>query len=439
MAPCGKRILYISYFFPPTGGGGVQRPLKTVKYLNALGWSIDVLTTLNARYDVYDHSLIQEIPPSSDHFKVLRVAPGKMRHRIYPEASTKRTNTKIKNRPYLKWIFNVIFELIHFLPDKHFLWSSRADKVIRAHYSRENTKPDVILSTAMPISCHFLARKLANHYDVPWVAEYRDLWNDTHYHRRLLPTKTWYDIYNEKRILKNADHVIVVVPRFKRILSTQIPGLNESISVIPNGYDVCDFSAFPDTRPKNKHFTVVYTGRVYENRDISPLLSALKIGISRKIWSEDNINIHFYGPRLPKKYEDSIKSLSLDRMVSHKGYVSHNESIKALYTADCLLLIESSPSAFTGKVWEYMASKKPILSILPENSDLICELNSYGASEVCTFDETIVFERLKKMFNMWSTDCLRYTVNDCYLKEKTREYLTKDISQILIKALSKSS
>lgn len=426
-----KRVLYITYFFPPTGGGGVQRPLKTVKYLSKMGWSIDVLTTKDANYDVFDDSLLQEIPSENENFRLIRVTPGKVRKRTAPAQPAKGLKTISKKKRILKKLAELAFELLHVIPDKQFTWASRGFKQAVDHYKRFNIKPDVIYSTALPISCHFVAKRLSEYFNVPWVAEYRDLWNDKHYHKRLLPTKALVDEFLERNLLKKVQHIIVVVPHFKRILSKKYPWLEGAVSVIPNGYDKEDFSKDVITKKQRHKFTIIYTGRIYESRNIAPLLDAIRQGIQNKDWTEDTLQVVFYGPMLPKTYMDMIHSYGLHDIVRHEGYLSHMQSIEALLASDYLLLIEGSASAFTGKVWEYMATEKPILAVLPENSDLIVELQAYGAADISDFNTITIYNSIKERFNDWQQNKPWRGINREYLFSRTREAQAKEIGKIL--------
>ena len=262
-----------------------------------------------------------------------------------------------------------------FIPDARIGWNKYAFK--KACDIIEQEKIDVVITTSPPHSSQLIGLKLKQKYKIKWIADIRDPWTDIYYYKELLHTSLAKKIDNkyERDVLINADNVIVVSKDIKRLFSKKSEAINpDKITIIPNGYDENDFSQ--DIKANNE-FTITYTGTIAESYNIKGLISAL----------EEVIKIHQLRLVFVGKIAESIKNKFINSKINESvkfiGYKPHSESIKYLLQSTILLLVipelENNKGILTGKLFEYLASRKPILNIGPTDGDA-AEIINYCAA-----------------------------------------------------------
>jgi len=354
-----KKLLFISYYFPPLGMGGVQRAAKFARYLPEFGWMPYVVTVKPIRYYAYDETLLHEI----QHVPVFRTGsldPARMAHllsKLLGERRKRRTDQAFvapQVRSFARWQARV------FVPDSKILWLPFAWWQIRRLLAREHF--DAVFSTSPPISAHFLAEKI----HLPWIADFRDYWS---YGDRIdaLPARHRKAYQSAMtRIAQRAQRIITVSQPIADAIRPFGPQ-NSAVHVIYNGFDPDDFA---DVSPVSfDRFTFVYTGNLNERWDLQSFFQAVL-----DFWKEQPewrgrmefvfVGRHVIGlPNIPHQ---------LVPYVEFVDYVPHRQSIAYLKGAGALLFLlaeDSAPGMVTGKVFEYLASGKPILGIVPEHTE----------------------------------------------------------------------
>jgi glycosyltransferase involved in cell wall biosynthesis len=347
-------VLMIAYLFPPMGGVGVQRSLKFTKYLPEFGWKPHVITVRPPKHGLIDRNLLREIPTNTSITRTRTVSlpaglPWRLREWI------------------TRWILTV---------DEQIGWYPFAT---RAGFEVMRAKPvDIIYSSSTPYTAHLVARRLAKATHLPWVADFRDPWVENAYIR--FPTRLHRNTVEklERLVLQEASHVLVISPPMKESFSSRIRSIDPSkITYLPNGYDEDDFlNAQPEPRDQER-FTLVYTGSFYtQGRTARSILEATRLATTSGRIPRGRICLRMVG-NIGKLTQNLISELDLADIVETPGFVSHEQSIAHLLSADALLLIVGSASdssaVYTGKIFEYLAANKPIVCLANEGvaADLI--------------------------------------------------------------------
>lgn len=328
----------LAYNFPPSGGGGVQRTSKFVKYLRRFGWDPTVICARSPLGQPKDSSLLDDLP--SD----LRVYRTRAIHlRLWGGIP----DWLGVNR---KWFFHI--------PDDRIFWNPFALRIARRLLRKSDF--DVVFTTSPPHSTHLMGLKLRK-YGAPWVADFRDPW--TGYAHQSYPTRLHRRIEEnmERRVIETADAVVVTAPPLKEALSSRFSSLRDKIKLIRNGYDPEDLNVEP---VRFERFTILYTGAMYGEYDPT----AFALGFNRANRDEDMDFLHI-GYRLPR-FEQVFRGIPNTR---HIYYVDHRDVVRYMKGADLLLLLiaptREQDTWIPGKTYEYLASGVPILAVgAPDSS-----------------------------------------------------------------------
>jgi len=353
-----KKVLIIAYYFPPMGMGGVQRAFKFAKYLPSFGWQPIVLTVKEVNYFAKDHTLLEELPSDTKIIRTGSLDPLRVSHLLRKGKSLKGETYTTKKARFQSWMF---------FPDNKIGWIPFALSKGLKICKRE--KIDLIFSTSPPPSAHLAGYLLKKLTGKAWVADFRDLWIGFQYenyptflHRKLKENL-------EKSIIVNADAIITVSPG----MSQRIRQFNlqaKKVQTITNGFDQEDFKT--DYVKTENVFTILHSGTFSLDHNPIPFLIALENLLKRNAIDSEKIKFVHCGLSLGIDLEKLIEKRRLRRIFFPLGYLSHSQTIKQLKGADLLLLTTASHPqaefATTGKLFEYLAAKKPILAIVPKES-----------------------------------------------------------------------
>ena len=363
-----KNILVISYYWPPSGGPGVQRVLKFSKYLKKLGWEPIVLTAKDGDFPVKDHSLNDDAKTTQAYFvksislhKLYSWIAGKKTTPTYQLSSSSEDSIIVK---FIRWIRNNLI-----VPDGRIGWYPNAVKKCSDIIKQNNIR--VIFSSAPPYTVHLIARTLSKKHELPWVADFRDPWTDRFYNyenKRLWLTKL-IDSYLERKVINDATALTTVSKTISEYYK-------KTFYVIHNGYDEEDFSLVNKT--ENNNVVISYIGTMTKSQN--PLMffeSIYELNLKEKKYQIDLIgNIH---PDI--KYY--IEAKKYDNFIKIKPYIPHKDAIKKMCESDFLLLVipntEKNKGIVTGKLFEYIRSMRKIIMIGPPKSDaakIIAQTNS---------------------------------------------------------------
>ena len=426
-----KKLLIITYYWPPAGGPGVQRWVKLSKYLSRLGYQCYVVTVDEeyASYPTLDISLEKDIDDSikiikTKSFEVLKVFSSLFKKEKVPYAGIPDKNKMSfigKLALYIRSNF--------FIPDARVGWNKYAFKTCKQIIEKE--KIDVVISTSPPHSTQLIGLALKKKYkQLKWIADLRDPWTDIYYYEKLSHTESakQKDLHLEKQVLENADCVITVSEDLKRMFfkkSNQL--LPEKITVIPNGFDEDDFTEINPL--PNKAFTIAHTGTINSNYNISGFIKALNTFLENK----PTIIINFIGnvdTLIKQQLQECVKV-----PVNFTPYMPHKDAVKEMQQADLLLLAipdtKQNKGILTGKIFEYMAAQKPILCLGTIDGDAANIIHTCYAGKVFEFaDDKGIYAYLQDTYSFWQQNNTTY-LNMVIYKKYARKELAKQYANII--------
>ena len=428
-----KRVLIITYYWPPSGGSGVQRWLKMSKYLPENAWQPVIYTAEDAEYPVEDPSLEKDVAPETEvirrpivepysfYKKFLGIKKGEKVKAGFINEGAKKTGWKENLSVWLRGNL--------FIPDARCWWIKPSVKYL-TRYLKEHPV-DAIISTGPPHSMHLIARALHKKFNIPWVADFRDPWTDIDFYKDLKLTR-----YADRKHHRLENQVLTEATRVVTVGWDCAKGLEshgaKDVIVITNGYDFdCPILETDENLSQRQQetslFTMSHIGIIGANRNPETFWQAIaELDLS--------IKIRLIG-QVDNSVLESIKRNNIEKYVEIISYIPHNQVIEEQKKSDVLLLfVNNTPNAkgiLTGKLFEYMASGRPILCIGPENGDSARILNETQTGVTIGFDDK---EKMKSvildLYKKYQENQL--VTNDIQAVEKySRRNLTKDFVNIL--------
>ncbi|WP_343217139.1 glycosyltransferase family 4 protein [Hymenobacter profundi] len=433
-APRPLRLLVITYYWPPSGGAGVQRSLKFVKHLPALGVEPTVVTVDPERgaYPVLDESLLAEVPAG---VRVIRTDTSE------PFGSYKKL-TRREQIPYggfaneSKTSFTQrLFKFVRgnfFLPDPRRGWNRHALRAVAQLLARGETF-DAVLTSSPPHSTQLIGLELKKRYGFRWVADMRDPWTDIYYQQELHQTAParWLDARYERQVLEQADVVLTTSPDTRRLLLGKSNKLTPSkFRVIPNGYDESDFRQ-PSTPPIDA-LLITHTGTISETYHVQELLRAVAACTQR--YPTVPLRLRFVG-KVSEGVRQQVAVAGLTDCTEFLPFVPHQESVGYLLRSTALLMaipdVPNNLGILPGKIFEYLAARKPIICVGPAGSDADEILRQCGAGQAFPYlDYAAMLAYLETLVAQWQTTSnldLPGNAHTCY----SRRALTEQLVELL--------
>ncbi len=399
-----RRVLFILYYFPPSGGPGVQRGLKFIRYLPEFGWQPVVLTVReDAAFPVRDASLMQELPEGlivrrsycPELYGAYRALTGRRATQSLDITSQSRAEGGLRRR-LMRWIRGTFF-----IPDGRMGWLPfgirQGTRMIRDYDCQ------LLFSSGPPFTTHLIARGLHRRTALPWVADYRDPWTQATFYPSRPMIARRIDLALESSCIREAERNIVVgqtmVDEFRRRYGELDP---ERFVIIPNGFDPADFRGIPHAPPDQLRIT--HSGSLFGNRIPELFLQIVEELIEQEEGFADGVHLCFAG-RLDDDMRARLRRPPLDRVAELPGYLPHRESIRLLRRSSLLLLLigrdAQARSMVTGKLFEYLASGVPILTLGPHDGDAARLVERTQAGWV--FDHEDGEGLRKHLLNLWRT------------------------------------
>ncbi len=424
-----KKLLIITYYFPPAGGPGVQRWLKFVKYLPDFGIQPIVYVPENPTYPIIDEGLVAEISDKAIVLKNKILEPYQLAS-VFSKNKTKKIASGIipnqKKQSFLDKTFLWIRGNI-FIPDARVLWVKPSVNYLE-NYIIEN-EIDTIVTSGPPHSLHLIGLELKQKLGVKWLADFRDPWTTIGYHKSLRLSNYASKKHKklEHQVLNSADSIIVT----SKTTKTEFEKLTaKPIEVITNGYDNENVA----TQILDTKFSLAHIGSFLSERNPKLLWESVSELLHEIEDFKNHLELKLIGA-VSQEVLETISHYNLDVYLNNLGYVSHNEAIAHQKRSQVLLLIEidseDTKSIIPGKLFEYMVSNRPIIAIGPIGSDF---------AEIITATNTGVFfnysekERLKALilshYNQFLEGKLQsYGVG---LQQYSRKNLTKKLADLIL-------
>ncbi len=385
------KVLIVTYYWPPGSGAGVQRWLKFAKYLPLSGWEPYILTVdpRFAAYPAIDNSLENEIPESVTVYKT----KARDYFRFYSSDKSRIPSSGFAANEK-KGFKNIISRFVRgnfFIPDPRKGWNNSAFR--KACTIIREAGIDHIITTSPPHSTQLIGLRLKKKFPgIRWIADLRDPWTDIYYYDQFYPTyiSRKIDSAYELNVLANSDKIITVGNTLKELFSSKIPGSAGKIEVIPNGYDDEDFEGLKPSLPDK--FTISYIGTLSDSYPVKGLLQSL-CGFKNK---NNDFIVRFVGFVSESQRRFFISALG-EQGLEFAGYADHKSALRYMFSSTMLLLIiprhSSSKSIITGKLFEYMATGRPVLCLGPTDGDAALYLKSSPDSGIFDWDDSEGIEK----------------------------------------------
>ena len=407
-----KKVLIITYYWPPAGGSGVQRWLKFTKYLPKYDWKPIVYTPENPYFEVKDEALLSDIHSDVEVWKNPIWEPYTLKDKLFGKGSESQSAGVISNKKTLKnkvlnWLRGNIF-----IPDPKVYWVKPSIKILLKKIKKEGIK--YIITTGPPHSMHLIALGLKKEMpSLKWIADFRDPWSELdlldEFHLSNNSRKKHKNF--EKEVLQTADLTLTVSETWVKDLK-KLGG--SRVELITNGYDAADFELKTKTNDK---FIIGHYGLLNHLRNPKNLWKALANLCDENTEFNDKLEIHLSG-NIDVEVLGEIESYTqLINKVKQLGYITHNQVLDQYNEADLLLLLlfnsKSGVGNYPGKIFEYFAAQKPILAFGPDRSDTQSLISVSQAGSYFTYEEQNIENEILNFFNgrskIFSSDISRFS------------------------------
>ncbi|MBS4013644.1 MAG: glycosyltransferase family 4 protein [Bacteroidetes bacterium] len=426
-----KKALIITYYWPPSGGSGVQRWLKFSKYMREFGWEPIIYTPSNPEFPMEDQSFLKDIP---DNLTVIK-RPIREPYKFYKFLSGKKPSEKVQtgflNESSKPGFLEKAFRWLRgnlFIPDARKFWIKPSVRFL-SKWIKEN-HIDIVITTGPPHSMHLIGKALKEKLNIKWVADFRDPWTGIYYFEQLQLSQQSRKKHKEleKNCLDAADHIITVGNKMKS--DFEIITKN-NISVINNGFDSSDFENLEEIKPDK--FRIMYTGNFLPDQNPKELWESLGELIATDITFKNNLELCFIG-KTDSSIITDIEMNGLKGSLKLLSYLHHNEIPKLQKQAYLMLLsinrFKNASYIITGKVYEYLASEKPILAICPEDSDVAMIIKETSSGWIIPFGEKeLIKSTLLNAYEDFLSGSKRFKTNN--ISKYSRRELTRQLCDML--------
>ena len=424
-----KKVLIISYYWPPAGGTGVQRWMKFVKYLPEYNIKPILYVPENPNYPIYDYSLNDEV---SEKLEIIKNPITEISNIISNSKSLNLIrsgnipNTKEQSL-FQRLLFFIRGNL--FIPDMKILWKNKSIDFIENYLSK--TKIDVVITTGPPHSLHLIGYELKKRLNIKWISDFRDPWVNLNYLNRfhLLPSVKRRHKKLRDKVLINSNSVIVTSEKLKKLYKEIAP----NIFKITNGYDYEYSTVNIDSK-----FSISHIGSLYPERNPKYLWDIIdEICINNEEF-RSNLQINFIG-NTSEKIIKYLSNKTFNSCIKFFDYVDYKRAIEFMCSSQILLMVEvndnDSSYAIPGKLFDYLNSKRPIIAIGPDNSEVNQILYDTNAGKFFNYNESINLKlHIENLYNQYEMGSISYDAKNISIYR--RKNLTEELSKIINKVSS---
>ncbi|MFV8367312.1 glycosyltransferase family 4 protein [Flavobacterium sp. XS1P27] len=423
-----KKILIITYYWPPAGGPGVQRWLKFVKYLPDFGIQPVVYIPENPTYPIVDQNLVKEVSDKAIILKQTIFEPYQLASFLSKNKTKKISSGIIPNQKKQSFLDKTFLWIRGnlFIPDARVFWVKPSVAYLEKYIVENNI--DTIVTSGPPHSLHLIGLELKQKFDLKWFADFRDPWTTIGYHKSLRLSRFAAKKHKalEHQVLNTADTIIVT----SKTTKTEFQAItNKPIAVITNGYDTENV----EKQTLDSKFSLAHIGSFLSERNPLILWESLVELLNEIPDFKSHLEVKLIGA-VSQEVLETITQFGLNTYLNNLGYVSHAEAIAHQRKSQVLLLIEidseDTKSIIPGKLFEYMVSNRPIVAIGPNGSDfaeIITETNTgvfFDYSEKMKLKSVIL-----DFYNQFLEGKLQ--ANGVGLQRYSRKNLTKELSQLI--------
>jgi glycosyltransferase involved in cell wall biosynthesis len=414
------KVLIITYYWPPAGGSGVQRWLKFVKYLREFNIEPIVYTVEGTQYDIEDKSLLKEVPEGVEMIRQPIFEPNAI-FSFFGKKNKKQSSGFLNPNPNFIGKILQYIRANYFIPDARKYWIKPSVKHLEK-YLKEN-HIDAIISTGPPHSTHLIAMHLKERVGVKWISDFRDPWTDIDYFHQLPLTEKSKKkhVALEKEVVSKSDAVIVVGETMKKSFEKYA----SNIHVITNGFDTKTTTSIQDLDPQ---FSITHIGMMNADRNPKELWSALLEICNENEEFKKDLRIQLIG-KIATEVQNDIRVFE-DKNLNIIDYVSHEDARKYQQKSQVLLLaINNVPSAkgiITGKIFEYLQARRPILAVGPKDGDAAEIINFTKSGVIVDFEERRKLkEAILNYYHQFKNNHL------IVASENIHKYYRKELTEVL--------
>tara|TARA_R110000787_G_scaffold19150_5_gene57868 strand:+ start:828 stop:2111 length:1284 start_codon:yes stop_codon:yes gene_type:complete len=423
-----KKVLIITYYWPPAGGSGVQRWLKFAKYLRDFDIEPVIYTVENPSYPILDDGLENEIPKELEILKQPIFEPNS----ILSVFSGKKKESAGFLNPNPTFIGKMLqyIRANYFIPDARKFWIKPSVKFLSTYLKDHHI--DMVITTGPPHSMHLIGLELKKELNIQWISDFRDPWTEIDYFHQLPLTQKSIHKHRllEEEVLKKSDAVLVVGNTMKENFLHH----TDKIEVITNGFDTNEVTSSEKLDDK---FSITHVGLMNSDRNPKILWQVLKEICGTHSDFKDDLIIRLIG-KVDSGVADDLKvfDASAIEMIS---YLNHQEVSKHQSSTQVLLLsINNVPSAkaiITGKIFEYLQAKRPILAIGPEDGDAAMILKNTNAGNIFGFNtKEALKNHIIELYQQYKNKTL--AIESKNIQQYHRKELTSQLAKVINKIVS---
>ncbi len=363
-----KKVLFLSFYWPPSGKASIHWPLKMIKYLPDFGWEPSVLTVKEDTFSAPDPCLERDISEDLKVYKTRFWDP----FLLYKKFLGKDTNTSLatpeamsKTNATLKQKLALWIRLNLFIPDARAGWYLPG--VADAKKLLKNEKFDLIISNGPPHTTHLLAKKLKKHFNIPLISVFIDPWVDISYYKGHKRSRLVLKIDNmlEKSVVKESDKVIFVTKGLQEFFENKYSFLTNNTDQLYWGYNEEDFERTKFVKEPKKEKILLHAGNLFDHQNPKFLWKS----IMKQIEKGENIKVRFIGTVGPGVLKDIYKC-GLTKYTENLGFLEYDDMLKEMVNADYLLVCSTEHRHVPGKLFEYMRTGNPILAFGDFNEEV---------------------------------------------------------------------
>ena len=420
-----KKLLVIVYYWPPSGGAGVQRWLKFVKYLPQFGWMPTVITTKDGDYPVIDESLFEEVPTEVKVIQTKTPTFGKLFKRLIgknseiPYGSLESNSTDSLFKKLSIWIrLNLV------IPDARKIWNKFAYEAAREELL--TNKYNAVITSGPPHSTHLVGLKLKKKYNIKWIADFRDPWTEIAFMKNIKRWKStdFIDRLLERKVINNCD---ILLATAQKIIDDF--GNKNNMRLLTNGFDKQDFENVKK-RENNIFFKINHFGLLTQGTDLSNIFEVMRKLEKKKI---NKIQFNFWG-NISKDVVSSVKEIGFENKFKFHSYLSHKEMLSELVNSSMLLLVLNNvrKGIIPLKLFEYMGSNTTILGIGDPASEPAVIIEETKSGKMFDYDKVDdIADFIETNYKYWKAG--KTFILSKEIKKYSKINQTKQLAEILEK------
>jgi len=381
-----KKVLFITYYWPPSGKASLHWPLKIIKYLPKYGWQPSVLTVKEDTFSQKDETLLEHISPE---LRVIRTKSYEP-FNIYKKFIGKKEDDQLvasetisKSNRSLSHIISIWLRMNLFIPDARVGWYFPA--VTSAIKLMKEEKIDAIVSIGPPHSTHLIGKKISKKSNIPHVPVFIDPWVNIIYYKDFKRNKITLSIDNhlEKTVLQNAKAIVFVTETMKNDYINKYNFIEGKSNVLYWGYNEEDFERIIVNKKQKEEKVLVHAGNIFSYQNPNYFWKQIK----KENEKGNKIRIKFIGTVDPE-IKKSITKEGLNGITEYCGFLPYNEMLKNISEADFLLVCATEPRHVPGKLFEYLRTGNPIIAFGDNNEEVKRILKNSNAGMIFNYDES---------------------------------------------------